>query len=98
MTNVTQLQALYDSWIAADRAWMDAIESAHPREWPGDVRYTSRGKGEPGSALRAAHDTFTAARDAFHAAGGSEWLQGRYATRAEKRSELRNEIANTGDC
>lgn len=48
---------------AADEAWMKEIAKLPGR--PGDVRYTKAARGEPGTALRAAHDEFVAAGDAW---------------------------------
>lgn len=67
----------YDALVEADRDWTVAIEKAFPKEHPGDVRYTERGKGAPGSELRAVHDEYVAAGAAFRAAGGFEALQGK---------------------
>lgn len=47
---------LYRAAVAADDAWSVAIAAAFPKERAGDARYTAKGKGEPGSPLRAAHD------------------------------------------
>lgn len=66
---------LHKAWLAADTAWHNAIVDAYPKKWPGDVRYTPAGKGEPGTPLRAAHDAWESARDAFHAAGGFNALR-----------------------
>ncbi len=64
------IHELYEAWVAADQAWSAAIELAFPKEWPGDVRYIQKGKGEPGTLLRAAYETRQAAEEAFRAAGG----------------------------
>lgn len=52
---------LYRAAVAADAAWSAAIKAAFPRERAGDVRYTAKAHGEPGSPLRAAYDARTAA-------------------------------------
>lgn len=72
----TRMQALYLAWSETDRAWVLEIEKAFPKDWPGDVRYIEKGKGEPGTPLRAAFDAMVAARDAFKQAGGDRWLMG----------------------
>lgn len=109
---MSNLKTLHANWSAADRAFTAAIESTYPKEWPGDVRYTSRAKGEDGSPLRAAYDTLQATRAAFYDAGGAEWLQGRGigrpplmegarlggTTDADIRDRERDNITNTGDC
>lgn len=64
------IRELYEAWVAADQAWSHAIELAFPKEWPGDVRYMPKGKGEPGTLLRAACETRQEAEKAFRAAGG----------------------------
>jgi hypothetical protein len=75
-------QALYTAWVQADRAWTAEIEKAFPKAWPGDVRYTRKGRGEPGTALHAAHAALDRAHIAFVSAGGNDWLMGRFGQRA----------------
>ena len=55
----------YAAHLAADEAWMDEIRRAFPREWAGDVRYTSRAHGEPGTPLAAAYARYLATREAW---------------------------------
>lgn len=64
------IQQLHAAWLSADTAWTAAMQAAYPRAWPGDIRYIPKGRGELGTPLRAAYEAYTAARDAFHAAGG----------------------------
>ncbi|MCO5730101.1 hypothetical protein [Rhizobium sp. SSA_523] len=54
--------AAYADHLAADEAWMDEIRRAFPREWAGDVRYTPRAHGEPGTLLAAAYERYLATR------------------------------------
>lgn len=77
MTSKSDIVRLYHAWGAADDAWGRAIKQAYPKQWPGDVRYTERGKGAPGSALRAAYDAHQVAQKAFYNAGGADWLMGK---------------------
>jgi hypothetical protein len=58
---------LYHAAVLADQVWHNAIVQAFPREWPGNVRYTKRGEGEPGTPLRAAFESWKLARDAWRA-------------------------------
>lgn len=58
----------YAAAIAADESWMAEIRRAYPREWAGDVRYTDRAHGEPGTPLRAAYEAYESARITFEAA------------------------------
>jgi len=53
----------YWEFQAADEAWSRLLQAQFGKA-AGDVRYTKRGEGEPGSALRQAHDAFHAARKA----------------------------------
>ncbi|WP_298623872.1 hypothetical protein, partial [uncultured Zoogloea sp.] len=55
----------YDDALDTDARWMTEIKRAFPRERAGDVRYTERAHGEPGTALRRAYDAYVAARDAL---------------------------------
>lgn len=48
-------QEAYDAHLAADHAWMMEIRRAFPKEWAGDVRYTPRAHGLPGTPLAAAY-------------------------------------------
>lgn len=66
----SEIQILHAEFVAADRAWQAEIERCFPKEWPGDVRYTKRAEGEPGSDLRSKHEAFAAARDAWQKAIG----------------------------
>lgn len=59
---------LNNAAVATDAAWMRAIREAFPNKRAGDVRYTIVGKGEPGTALRAAFDAHAAANEAWRAA------------------------------
>ena len=61
---MTRLEA-YDAHLAADKAWMDEIRRAFPREWAGDVRYTHRAHGEPGTPLAAAYARYRETRVAW---------------------------------
>lgn len=58
---MTELQEqrhdLYLKCLEAEAAWMREIEASLPGR-PGDVRYTPAAKGEPGTALAAAHERF----------------------------------------
>lgn len=62
MINSPSATDIWNAWVAADKAWLKAIEEAYPDQRAGDLRYTAIGEGKPGTALRAAYD-------AFHAAG-----------------------------
>lgn len=55
---------LYREAVAADAAWMAALKAANLGR-PGDVRYTKAGEGQPGTALRAAFEDWTAKRAAW---------------------------------
>ena len=59
---------LHSAWVAADLAWQAQIETTFPRGDAGTLRYTNAGKGEPGTALRAAYDEFVKAGSAYHEA------------------------------
>lgn len=48
----------------ADRAWQRALDAAFPRD-ANQARYEARGRGEPGSPLRAAYEARMAAYDAW---------------------------------
>ena len=54
----------YNRAIAADQTW-HAMLVARFGKRASDIRYTAEGKGAPGSTLRAAHDEFRAASDAW---------------------------------
>jgi hypothetical protein len=57
----------YEIAIATDQAWMTEIRKAFPYQRAGDVRYTDKANGEPGTPLRAAYEAYVAARDAVDA-------------------------------
>lgn len=59
--------AAYAAHLDADEAWMDEIRRAYPHEWAGDVRYTPRAHGEPGTALAAAYERYRSTRAAWEA-------------------------------
>lgn len=50
---------------AADDVWSIELQLTFGKE-AGQARYEARGRGEEGSALRAAHDAREAARNAWH--------------------------------
>lgn len=56
---------LYRAALAAEDAWMGELRRVVGRGHLGDIRYTDRAKGDPGSALRVLHDASTAATDAW---------------------------------
>lgn len=58
---------LYSDWLAADEAWSAELHRLFGSD-AGDVRYTRRGKGDPGSRLRELYDAFDKARDAWNEA------------------------------
>lgn len=100
MTYTRHLDDLHRAWSNADDKWMHELERAFPRRWPGDLRYTPKARGLPGTPLRAAYEAYTAAREAFYRAGGAEWLQGLLVPSpiTQLKDKLREEIAATGDC
>lgn len=57
--------AAYAAHLEADEAWMDEIRRTFPREYAGDVRYTWRAHGEPGTPLAAAHALYLSTRAAW---------------------------------
>ncbi len=59
---------------AADDRWSALLHKAFGKQ-AGDVRYTPRGHGEAGTALRAAYDRFCVTRDAWWAAVDAERKQ-----------------------
>lgn len=59
--------AAYAAHLAADNAWMDEIRRAFPREWAGDVRYTPRAHGDPGTPLAAAYAEYLRTRAEWEA-------------------------------
>lgn len=65
---VERVHELYEAAVAADDEWMARLRTYFPGRRPGDVRYTKEGIGEPGGALRAAHDKFQAAIREWQAA------------------------------
>lgn len=77
MPAVKSIRELWEAHIAADRAWMAEIEKAFTKEWPGDVRYTAKAKGEPCTDLRLAYLNFLETRKDFDNAGGCEALHGK---------------------
>lgn len=56
---------------AADDAWSVELRKAFGKQ-AGDIRYTPRGKGDHGTALRAAYDAREAARIAFDRSCGRD--------------------------
>jgi hypothetical protein len=65
MPDITPMAAAYAAHLAADEEWMDEIRRTFPREWAGDVRYTPRAHGEPGTALRGAYERYLSTREAW---------------------------------
>lgn len=65
MTTTQTTHNLYRAACITDKVWMTAIIAAFPRLRAGDVRYTPQAQGEPGSALRAAYDSWVAANKAW---------------------------------
>lgn len=59
----------HQAFCAADDAWSLELRKAFGKQ-AGDVRYTARGKGDPGSVLRAAYDAREAARVAYDRSRG----------------------------
>lgn len=57
---------LYAVALAADQAWGDELRRLFGKN-AGDIRYTKRGQGEPGSELRRLHDAKLAADAALRA-------------------------------
>lgn len=45
---------IYQEACSADSAWTEEIRKAFPNAHPGDVRFTTEGKGAPGTTLHAA--------------------------------------------
>lgn len=72
--------SLYHAAIAADAAWSAELKRQFGKN-AGDVRYTARGKGEPGSELRRLHATFRSTSDA--------WLKAMRAAREERSDASR---------
>lgn len=58
-------ESTYEAFARTDAEWSAEIERAFPGEHPGDVRFTVRGQGQPGSALREKYEAWAAARDAW---------------------------------
>ncbi len=50
--------SLYSAAITADRRWSAELSRLFGKQ-AGDVRYTKRGEGEPGTELNAAYREFT---------------------------------------
>ena len=59
---------LYNAVAIADARWSRSGRALFGSRW-GDARYTEQAKGEPGSQMRTLHDTYHAARIAWHDAG-----------------------------
>lgn len=57
-------ERLYRQAVKADEAW-SALLKQQFGSLSGTVRYTKRGEGEPGSALRRAYDNFMTCTDAW---------------------------------
>lgn len=62
--DASQINA-YDVWTAAELHWMAEIKAAYPNRRAGDLRYLPEGKGQPGTALSAAHAAWDDARRAW---------------------------------
>ena len=60
-----QALTAYADHLDADEAWMDEIRRTFTGEWAGDVRYTSRAHGEPGTSLAAAYERYLSTRAAW---------------------------------
>lgn len=58
--------SLHAAALMADAAWHQHLEKVFGKG-AGDARYTPAGKGEPGSALRVAHDRWREANEAWRA-------------------------------
>lgn len=69
------LPAIYAEWLAAESEWMAQIKAAFPRKRAGNVRYQKEGEGEPGTALRAAYETWRRFGDEYREA----WAESRPA-------------------
>jgi hypothetical protein len=65
MTDLKQTRSFWEAQVA-DENWSRIGQATFGKRW-GDVRYTAAGKGEPGSALRQAHDAYEKAREAWRA-------------------------------
>jgi hypothetical protein len=52
----------YAAHLTADELWMAEIRATFPREWAGDVRYTPRAHGEPGTPLADAYALYLETR------------------------------------
>lgn len=65
--------------LKTDNAWQAELEKVFGKQ-AGDKRYVRAGKGEPGTALRAAYEARQMAQEAWHADGealGEESLANR---------------------
>lgn len=60
--------APYPAAVAADEAWSAEGQRLFGARW-GDVRYTPRADGEPGTELRRLYEEWRAALDALDASG-----------------------------
>ena len=56
---------IYRAFLDADTAWSAQLVRCFGKQ-AGDVRYTTRGNGEPGSELRRLDDLYTAARETWN--------------------------------
>lgn len=67
----------YRRAVMADEAWMREIRRAFPNERAGDVRYTPKAKGKPGTTLRKAYREFAVASIAIQRTreGETYWLR-----------------------
>ena len=61
------IHAAYYAAQAADDAWSAELQKQFGRN-AGDMRYTPRGRGEPGSKLAELHAEFRRTSDLWHAA------------------------------
>jgi hypothetical protein len=56
--------ALYYAALEADNAWQAELVRLFKKN-AGDIRYTDKGKGDPGSVLRTLHDQAETAKSAW---------------------------------
>lgn len=66
MPQVAAVAGAYAAFLRADDAWQAELAMRFGRR-AADVRYTSAGRGYPGSSLRAAYDALAVARAAYEA-------------------------------